>query len=128
MSLRDHLKVMVVDDMSVSRGLMQQALDQIGVKNIDFCNSGDEALKSLVGRPAQLVISDYNMPGMDGLTLLKRLRENRQTSRIGFILVTGSQDSNLVSQGRQFGLNNFLKKPFTAQSVKACIEQVTGPL
>lgn len=128
MSLKDHIRVMVVDDMSVSRGLLQQALDAIGIKNVFFSNSGDEALKSIVGSPVHLVISDYNMPGMDGLTLLKSLREHKMTQRIGFILVTGSEDGNLIAKGKEYGLNNFLKKPFTPESMKACIERVTGPL
>lgn len=128
MSLKDHIRVMVVDDMSVSRGLLQQALDTIGIKNVSFCNSGDEAHKSIVGNPVHLVISDYNMPGMDGLALLKCLREHKATQRIGFILVTGSEDGNLIAKGKEYGLNNFLKKPFTPESMKACIERVTGPL
>ena len=128
MSLKDHIRVMVVDDMSVSRGLLQQALDKMGVRNTDFCNSGDEAYRKLVANPVHLVISDYNMPGMDGLTLLKQLRENKSTQKIGFILVTGSEDGNLYAKGRALGLNNFLKKPFTPESMQACIERVTGPL
>ena len=54
--------------------------------------------------------------GLDGLGLLKALREHKPTSRIGFILVTGSADKTLIERGRQFGLNNFVAKPFTSPS------------
>ncbi len=128
MALRDNIKIMVVDDMSTSRGLLIQPLERLGVKNIDFRRDGKSALTSLVGNPAHLVISDYNMPEMDGLQLLKALRENKVTRKIGFILVTGSGDKELINKAREYGVNNFLKKPFTPQSLQACIEQVVGKL
>ncbi|MEO1014224.1 MAG: response regulator [Pseudomonadota bacterium] len=128
MALRDNIKIMVVDDMSTSRGLLIQPLERLGVKNIDFRRDGKAALTSLVGNPAHLVISDYNMPEMDGLQLLKALRENKVTRKIGFILVTGSAEKELINKAREYGVNNFLKKPFTPQSLQACIEQVVGKL
>ncbi|MEM6536098.1 MAG: response regulator [Pseudomonadota bacterium] len=128
MPLRDNIKIMVVDDMSTSRGLLIQPLEKIGVKNIDFRRDGKAALTSLVNSPAHLVISDYNMPNMDGLQLLKALRENKTTRKIGFILVTGSGDKELINKARQYGVNNYLKKPFTPQALQACIEKVVGKL
>ncbi|RME15722.1 MAG: response regulator [Alphaproteobacteria bacterium] len=128
MSLRQSLSIMVVDDMSVSRGLITMALDQIGVSNYATENSGESAWKKLVAAPVHLVISDYNMPGMDGLALLAALRQHRATQRIGFILVSGRIDNDMIAKGRQLGLNNFLKKPFDVPAFRRCIEQVTGPL
>ena len=128
MSLKDHIRVMVVDDMSASRGLMEQALEQIGVRTTVFCNNGEDALRQIVGQPVHLVISDYNMPGMDGLTLLKKLREHKQVMRVAFILVTGTKDPSLMAKGREYGLNNLLFKPYTSASLKTCMDQVVGPL
>jgi len=71
MSLRDKLKILVVDDMAVSRGLLTQALDQLNIKNYDYVSNGQEAVEYLSKSPVHLVISDYNMPQMDGLGLLK---------------------------------------------------------
>jgi two-component system chemotaxis response regulator CheY len=79
-------------------------------------------------QPAHLVISDQNMPGLDGLSLLKGLRENKSTSRIGFILVTGSPDKTLIDRGRRYALNNYVTKPFTVTSLRAAIEAVVGKL
>jgi len=128
MSLKDRLSVMVVDDMSVSRGLIIQALEAIGIRSIDYCNDGETAFKRLAMTPVHLVISDYNMPGANGLQLLAGLRQYKTTQRIGFILITGTASAELIEQGRRLGMNNYLKKPFSEASLKACIEQVVGPL
>ena len=128
MALRDNIRIMVVDDMSTSRGLITQALDDAGVRNYDTCNDGQTAFQRVTANPVNLVISDYNMPKMDGLQLLQALRQQTSTRAVGFVLVTGTADPRVIEFGRQWGLNNFLKKPFTPQSFKACIEAVVGRL
>ncbi len=128
MALKEHIKVMVVDDMSVSRGLLEQALDKIGVKNVAYKNDGQSALDDLSAKPVHLVISDFNMPKMDGLQLLESLRKQQKTQKIGFVLVTGSEDGNVVTRGKELGMNNFIKKPFTPDSLRSCLEEVVGPL
>ena len=82
MSLKDSLRVMVVDDMSTSRGILTQCLDELGIKNYMVENNGQSAFQTLTTNPVHLVLSDYNMPGMDGLGLLKALREHRVTQRV----------------------------------------------
>lgn len=128
MGLKQTLQVMVVDDMATSRGLITQALDEIGITNYDVANEGRMAMEKLAARPVHLVISDYNMPGVDGLQLLEALRKHPGTQRVGFILVTGRADPALVERGQKLALNNFLKKPFTTVDLKTCIEQVFGRL
>jgi len=128
MALRDNLSVMVVDDMSTSRGLIIMALEEMGIRKIDHRTDGASALASLTANPAHLVISDYNMPGMDGLRLLRALRENRLTQRIGFILVSGRVTEDIVTTGRQLGMNNYIAKPFSTPQLRSCIQAVVGPL
>lgn len=128
MALKEQIKIMVVDDMSVSRGLLEQALDKIGVKNVEYKNDGQSALDGLTSKPVHLVISDFNMPKMDGLELLQSLRGQSKTEKIGFVLVTGSEDGNVINRGKELGMNNFIKKPFTPDSLRACLEEVVGPL
>ena len=128
MSLKDSLRVMIVDDMGVSRGLLVQAIEEMGIWKNQAENDGRAAYEKLVSDPVHLVLSDYNMPGMDGLQLLQALRQNRTTARIGFILVTGNPTPDLVSKGKALGLNNIIKKPFTTASMKQCIESVVGRL
>lgn len=128
MSLRDSIQIMVVDDMSTSRGIISNCLEEMGIRKYLTENSGAMALKKLVANPVHLVLSDYNMPGLDGLGLLKGLRENRTTQQIGFILVTGKPTAEIVAAGQQLAMNNMIKKPFTTQAMKQCIESVMGRL
>ena len=128
MGLKETLRVMVVDDMSVSRGLLTQALEEIGITKVFSENSGQSALNKLAANPCHLVLSDYNMPGMDGLGLLEGLRQNKTTQQIGFILVTGYPTPDMIAKGRSLGLNNMIKKPFTNASLKQAIEKVVGQL
>jgi len=128
MSIAGQLRVMVVDDMSVSRGLIIQALDWMGIKNVDHCADGETAFRRLAASPVHLVVSDYNMPGTDGLTLLEGLRKYAATQRIGFILVTGTTDAKVIERGHRLGMNNYIKKPFSPEGLKACIERVVGRL
>ena len=128
MSIADKIRIMVVDDTSVSRALVVDALDQMGVRGVVIAKDGATALQTLTTQPVHLVLSDMNMPGLDGLGLLRRLRENKATSRIGFILITGSADKTLIERGRQFSLNNYVTKPFTVAQLRGAIEAVVGKL
>ncbi len=128
MPLKSQLHLMVVDDMSVSRGLIEQALDWAGLYNVQYEANGERAFKKLAAAPVHLVLSDYNMPGMDGIQLLEALRSNKSTQRIGFILITGKGDRSVLERGQRAGLNNFVMKPFTKESLLRSIETVTGKL
>jgi len=128
MSLREQLRVMVVDDMSTSRGLITQALDAIGIQNVGTASDGKTALATIMKAPVHLVISDYNMPEMDGLHLLHYMRNTPQTQKTGFLLITGRADPEIINKGKQLGMNNFLAKPFQAAELKAAIEAIVGRL
>lgn len=128
MTLRDTLKVLVVDDMPTSRGLIVQALEEMKVWKNSTENNGKTAFERLAREPVHLILSDMNMPVMDGLELLRHVRQNRATKGVGFILITGKPTPELVAKGRELGMNNMIKKPFTTAQLQACIEQVVGPL
>jgi two-component system chemotaxis response regulator CheY len=128
MSLRETIRILVVDDMAASRGLITMGLDALGITNYDYLKDGETALKSLVANPCHLVISDYEMPKMNGLKLLEGLRVNATTRQIGFILISGRATPDILNKGRQLGMNNFLKKPFTTPKLQQCIEAVCGRL
>lgn len=128
MALRDQLRVLVVDDMATSRGLITQALDALGIANVATASDGRSALSSLAASPVHLIISDYNMPEMDGLQLLQTLRANPATQRTGFLLITGRADASVIDRGRALGMNNYIKKPFTPDDMKGAIEAVFGRL
>ncbi|MDO5643417.1 MAG: response regulator [Paracoccus sp. (in: a-proteobacteria)] len=128
MSLKDQIRILVVDDMSTSRGLIVQALEAMGIKNIQHVASGPEAIAVLGRTPAHLVLSDFNMPEMDGIQLLQHLRGDPKTKGIGFILITGKADKTIVDNGKALGMNNFIKKPFGPQELQSCLEAVVGRL
>jgi|ERR1700722_4003517 two-component system chemotaxis response regulator CheY len=128
MSLKDQLRILVVDDTSVSRALICDGLDQLGMKNVSIARDGEEGLIAMRTKPSHLIISDLNMPKLDGLGLLRAVREFEPTKKAAFILVTGRGDSAVIEQGRKYGLNNFLAKPFTVATLKASIEAVVGRL
>ena len=128
MNLRDSLRVIVIDDMSVSRALITQSLEDLGITKYQTENDGRAALGKLVAAPVHLVLCDMNMPGMNGLELLHALRNTKTTARIGFILITGQPTPELLRIGQELGLNNLIRKPFTTATMKASIERVVGPL
>jgi two-component system chemotaxis response regulator CheY len=128
MSLRETLRVMVVDDMSVSRALISQSPDEIGIKNHVTESDSRAALGRLAANPVHLVNSDMHKPGMSGLELLAALRKNRTTQRIGFILITGTPSPEVLRLGQELGLNNLVRKPFTSVTLKSSIERVVGKL
>ena len=128
MALKDTLKVMIIDDMAVSRELLIQSVEEMGIFNVDYEKSADKAFPRLSANPVHLAISDHHMPGMSGLDLLENLRMNQTTRSIGFILVTGTPDQEILERGQRLGLNNLIKKPFTTQSLKSAVEAVVGRL
>ena len=68
------------------------------------------------------------MPGMDGLQLLHSLRKGAQTAKVGFLLITGRADKQIIDTGKKLGMNNFIKKPFDAAGLKGAIEAIVGRL
>ena len=128
MALKDLIEIAVVDDTAVSRGLIVNALEEIGIKHIEIYKNGQEALDGLKKAPKHLVISDFNMPQLDGLGLLEGLRNYDATKRIGFVLVTGRSDAEIISRGKALHMNNYLEKPVDGPKMKKCIEQIAGKL
>jgi two-component system, chemotaxis family, chemotaxis protein CheY len=126
MSLRDSLRILVVDDMSTSRGLITQALEAAGIRNIVVADSARQAMGIMAANPVHLVISDYNMPEIDGLQFLEAVRRNPSTQRTGFIIVSGRIEPAMIQKGQALGLNNLIAKPFSNQDMLSCVEKVVG--
>jgi two-component system, chemotaxis family, chemotaxis protein CheY len=122
------IKVLVVDDQLTIRSLVRGGLQQLGFKDIEEAPDGEEALRHLIIKPVQLVISDYNMPKLDGLNLLRAIRTHEPIKKTAFIMLTGRADKELVQKAVQFGVNNYLVKPFTIATLKEKIEAVFGAL
>ncbi|GGE11644.1 response regulator [Aureimonas endophytica] len=128
MSLRAQLKVMIVDDQRTSRMLIRDALDQLGIRNIVTAEDGEQALKSMMASPCHIVISDFNMPKLDGLQLLQAIRSYAPTKKVPFIILSGRGNKELVQKAAALGVNNFLVKPITVPVLQKTIEAVVGRL
>jgi two-component system chemotaxis response regulator CheY len=122
------LKVLVVDDQNSVRQMTRMTLEEIGVRVIHEAENGKAAMDTASLQPLDLIISDFNMPEMDGLGLLRAVRGHPVARRVPFILLTGRGDRELVVKAAQAGANNYLIKPFTAQVLREKIEQVMGKL
>lgn len=122
------IRTLVVDDQLSMRSLVRNGLQQIGITNIQEVGDGEEALRALIAQPAHLIISDFNMPKLDGLGLLRAVRAHPPTQGSAFIMLTGRADPELVQRAVQFGVNNYLVKPFTVAQLKSKIEGVFGVL
>jgi two-component system chemotaxis response regulator CheY len=122
------LNCLVVDDQQTIRSLVRSGLQELGVRNMHEAPDGEEGLRQMLTRPYQLVISDYNMPKLDGLGLLRAVRSHPPISKTAFIMLTGRADKDLVQRAVQFGVNNYLVKPFTVATLREKIEAVFGPL
>ncbi len=121
------IKVLVVDDQQTIRSLVRTGLQQIGFTSISEASDGEDGLRAMLSPlPPKLVISDFNMPKLDGLGLLRAIRAHEPIKTTAFIMLTGRADTDLVKRAAQFGANNYLVKPFTVATLKEKIEAVFG--
>lgn len=122
------IKALIVDDQLTMRTLIRASLQGIGVGEVDEAFDGQNALEVLKSKTPNLVISDFNMPNLDGLSLLKAMRGAEATRSTAFIMITGRADKDLVQRAAQFGANNYIVKPFNQQTLKDKLEEVFGAL
>ncbi len=122
------ISVLIVDDQQSMRGICKYILNQLGFNQITEAKSGRDALGKLEKTRVDLIISDWNMDDIDGLTLLKVLRKHPKTAKMPFIMATGRSDKEQVQEAISCGVNNYIIKPFDAGSMKKKIEAVIGVL
>jgi len=120
------MKVLVVDDFATMRRIVKNVLKQIGFTQILEADDGTTALGVLKDNKIDLIISDWNMPQMSGLDLLKTVRKEDATREIPFVMVTAEAQKDNVLQAVQAGVSNYIVKPFTADAVREKLNQVFG--
>ncbi|MFA7281520.1 MAG: hybrid sensor histidine kinase/response regulator [Sterolibacterium sp.] len=118
---------LVVDDLEAMRQVTASQLRTLGVSNIATANSGSEALRLLRKQKVDIVLSDWNMPGMTGLELLRTIRADASLSRLPFVMVTAEADRGRVAEAIASGVSGLLVKPYTAESLGARIEKALAP-
>jgi len=122
------IKVMIVDDQQSMRIMLRSNLKDIGFTDIRDSSGASDALKAIQSDRVHLVISDYNMPEMDGLQFLEAVRKDAVIGKTVFIMLTGSSDREVVQRAATLGVNNYLVKPFAVAALKDKIERIFGAL
>jgi two-component system chemotaxis response regulator CheY len=114
------VRVLIVDDSSVMRKIIERALRQAGIEQLEVqeAATGSEALTILGAAKVDLILSDINMPSMDGLELLRQLQARQLASGVPVVMVTTESSEQHVVQAIAAGARGFLRKPFTVDEVK----------
>ncbi|HEY8963952.1 MAG TPA: response regulator [Alphaproteobacteria bacterium] len=129
MSVDKSMQVLVVDDYSTMRRIIRNLLNQIGFINVDEATDGQQALGMCGQKKYGMIISDWNMEPMSGLDLLKGIRGgNNDNKAVPFIMVTAESKTENIIAAKQAGVNNYIVKPFNAETLKGKIAAVLGPL
>ncbi len=126
MALDTSIKVLVVDDFATMRRIVKGVLKQLGFKEIIEAEDGTAALEELRKENIGLIISDWNMPKMTGLDLLKAVRSDESLKNIPFIMVTAEGQKENVLEAVQAGVSNYIVKPFTPETMSEKLEKVFG--
>jgi two-component system, chemotaxis family, chemotaxis protein CheY len=124
MALDSSMPVLVVDDYSTMVRIIRNLLRQLGFADVDDASNGASALEKMRGKRYGLVISDWNMEPMTGYDLLQKVRADPGLGSTPFIMVTAESKTENVIAAKKAGVNNYIVKPFNAQTLKAKIEAV----
>jgi two-component system, chemotaxis family, chemotaxis protein CheY len=124
MALDPNMSVLVVDDYSTMIRIIRNLLRQLGFVDVDDASDGASALEKMNTKRYGLVISDWNMEPMTGYDLLRQVRANPELGTTPFIMVTAESKTENVIAAKKAGVDNYIVKPFNAQTLKAKIEAV----
>jgi two-component system chemotaxis response regulator CheY len=118
------MRILVVDDYGTMRRIVRGLLEQIGYQDVDEAEDGASALEKLRNATYNLIISDWNMEPMTGFELLKEVRADAKLKETPFILVTAEGKTEHVVAAKRAGVDSYIVKPFTAQTLQAKINSV----
>jgi two-component system chemotaxis response regulator CheY len=112
--------VLIVDDSAAIRKILMRVLRQTDIPLGEILEAGDgaEALKTLSGRHVNLILSDINMPNMDGLQLLAQLKQSEKWKSVPIVMITTEGGQGKVIEAVQLGAAGYVRKPFTAEQIK----------
>ncbi len=124
------INILVVDDMAAMRKILKTLLAQLGYKNVDEAEDGKQALEKLRQNPDKygLVITDWNMPNMTGIELVQAIRSDEKLKHLPVLMVTAEAKKENVLMAIKAGVNNYIVKPFTAETLKEKLEAIFSSL
>ncbi len=118
------MKILIVDDFSTMRRIIKNLLRDLGFNNTQEADDGQTALPMLKSGNFDFLVTDWNMPGMDGLTLLKTVRSDEDLSEMPVLMVTAEAKREQIVIAAEAGVNGYVVKPFTAATLKEKIEKI----
>jgi len=118
------MKILVVDDFSTMRRIIKNLLRDLGFTNTSDADDGTTALPMLKTGNFDFLVTDWNMPGMQGIDLLKAVRQDQELSSLPVMMVTAESKRDQIIEAAQAGVNGYIVKPFTAQVLKEKIEKI----
>ena len=118
------LPVLVVDDISTNRQMIINYLKQLGIENFHEASDGQKALEKIKVQEFSLIVSDWQMPNMEGLELLKQLKSEQYLERILFVMLTPEADKNLTNTAMQEGATCCIAKPLNSLSFLKAIDKL----
>ncbi len=118
------IKVLIVDDFATMRRILKNILKQLGFRNLVEADDGTTAWEVLENQTIDLIISDWNMPKMTGLELLKKVRADSRYAKTPFLMVTAEAQKQNVIEAVQAGVSNYVVKPFTAEAISDKLEKI----
>jgi two-component system chemotaxis response regulator CheY len=126
-SVNKNINILIVDDYTTMLRIIKNLLKQLGFNNVDEATDGTAALEKIKAKEYGLVISDWNMEPMTGLELLKQVRASEAAFKnVPFIMVTAESKTENVVAAKQADVNNYIVKPFNAETLKTKIASVLG--
>ena len=119
-----NIRILIVDDFSTMRRIVRNLLREIGFGNFDEAEDGVQALQKLQGSPFDFVVSDWNMPNMQGIDLLRAIRADAQLRHIPVLMVTAEAKRENILEAAQAGVNGYIVKPFTAETLREKLDTI----
>ena len=119
-----NMKILVVDDFSTMRRIIKNLLRDLGFNNTAEADDGLTALPMLQAGNFDLLITDWNMPGMQGIDLLKAVRADPKLAKMPVMMVTAEQKKEQIIEAAKAGVNGYIVKPFTAATLKEKLEKI----
>jgi two-component system chemotaxis response regulator CheY len=120
------LKFLVVDDFSTMRRIIKNLLHDLGYSNVTEADDGKTALPMLQAGNFDFLITDWNMPGMPGLDLIKAVRADSRLAKLPVLMLTAEAKRDQIIEAAQAGVNGYVIKPFTAEILKEKLDKILG--
>ncbi len=120
------LKFLVVDDFSTMRRIIKNLLHDLGYANVTEADDGKTALPMLQAGNFDFLITDWNMPGMPGLDLIKAVRADARLCKMPVLMLTAEAKRDQIIEAAQAGVNGYVIKPFTAETLKEKLDKILG--